>query len=91
MSITHKKNLNLLLNLLISCVSAKSAHQILPIKGECTFLLLNFLIIGLCSSSANCLLEIISFLIPLPEGFFYQKIYKPLKQDPFDIHHISDF
>ena len=29
----------------------------------CTFLLLNFIIIGLCNSSANSLLEIILFLI----------------------------
>ena len=50
---THNKNLNILLNLLINCISAKSAPQILSIKGECTFLLSFFLIIGLCNSSAN--------------------------------------
>ena len=37
MSITHIKNLNPLLNLLINCISAKSEPQILSIKGECTY------------------------------------------------------
>ena len=41
----------------------------------------------MCNSSANSLLELFSFLIPLPEAF-YEKIYKLLKQDLFDIHHI---
>ena len=50
MSITHNKNLNPLLNLLIISISARSAPQILSIKGEFTFLLLKFLIIGLCNS-----------------------------------------
>ena len=67
MSITHNENINSLLNFLNNCISTKSAPQILSIKGECTFLLLNFLIIGLCNSSANYLLEI--SLIPLPEVF----------------------
>ena len=58
MSITHNKNLNPLLNLLINCISSKSAPQILSIKGDCTFLFLDFLIIGLCNSSANSLFEI---------------------------------
>ena len=90
MSITHNKNLNTLSNLLINCISARSAPQILSIKGKCTFLLLNFPIIGLCNSSANSLLEIFSFSIPLPE-LFYQKIYRPLTQVHVDIHHISNF
>ena len=90
MSVTHNKNLNPLLNLLINCISARSVHQILSIKGDCTFLLLHFLIIGLCNSSANSLFEIFSFLIPLPEAF-YQKSYRPLKQVCVDIHHILDF
>ena len=34
MSITHNKNLNLLLNLLINCISAKSAPQILSLNAE---------------------------------------------------------
>ena len=37
MSITHNKNLNPLLNLLINCISAKSAPQILSLNVEYTF------------------------------------------------------
>ena len=69
MSITHSKNLNPLLSVLTNCISARSAPQILFIKRACTFLFLNFLIIGLCSSSANSLLDIISFLTVSPEAF----------------------
>ena len=47
---------------------------------------IRFLIIGLCSSSANSRFGIILFLISPPED--YQKMYKPLKQDFFDIRHI---
>ena len=92
MSITYNKNINPLSNLLIKCISARLAPQMLSIKVGCTFLFFSckFLIIGLCNSSANSLLQIISFLIPLPEVFL-SKIYKPLKQDLFDIHHILDF
>ena len=46
-SITHNKNLNPLLNLLNSCISAKSTPQILSLNEKYTFLLLNFLIIDL--------------------------------------------
>ena len=70
--------LNPLLNLFINCISARSAPQILSIKGEYTFLFLNCLIISLCNSSANSLLNIISFLTVPPE-VFYQKNYKPFK------------
>ena len=63
MAITYNKNLNSLLNLLINCISARSAPQILLIKVECTFLLLHFLIIGFYNSSANSLFEMLSFLI----------------------------
>ena len=63
MSITHYEDLNPLLNLLINCISATSEPQVLSIKGECTFLFLNFLIIGLCNSSPNSLLDIISISI----------------------------
>ena len=62
-------------------MSPKSPTQILSIKGECTFLFSNFLIIGFCSPSANTFLYIISFLtVPLEielstsETVFYQKI-----------------
>ena len=74
MSITHNKNLNPLLYLLINCICARSASQLLSIKGEGTFHLLNFLIIDLCNSSANSLLEIFSFLIPLPEVFLSKNL-----------------
>ena len=58
MSITHNKKQIPLLNFLINCISARSAPQILPVKDECTFILLNFLKIGLCNFSANSLLDI---------------------------------
>ena len=70
MSITHNKKQISLVNLLINSISAKSAPQILSIKGDCTFLLLNFLIIGLCNSSVNCCYHILSCLIPVSEVFF---------------------
>ena len=83
MSIRHNKNLNPLLNFLISCICPKAALQVLSIIGECTFLVSSFLIIGWCNSSANYLLELISFLtVPLEvdlstsEVVFYQKNYK---------------
>ena len=66
------------MNLLINCISARSAPHILSTKDECTFLFSNFLIIGLCNSSAICLLDIISFLIAPAEAFLSKKIYKPL-------------
>ena len=86
--ITHDKNLNPLLNLLINCISRRSAPQILSIKSGCVFHFSNVLIIGLCNSSANSLLVL--FLIAPPD-IFYQKNYKTLKQVPFHIHHFSDF
>ena len=68
MSITHNKNLNPWLNVLINCVSARSAPQIMFIKGECTFLLLNFLKIGsiirLSNYFANSSLAIFSVVVP---------------------------
>ena len=75
MSATYKKKSNLLIN----CISVRSAPQILSIKGNCTFLVLKFLLIGLCNSSANSSLETTLFLIPLPK-IFSQKPYRPLKQ-----------
>ena len=66
-TITHNKKRIPLLNLLINCISARSAAQIL---SECTFLLLNFLIIGLCNSLANSWSEMFSILIPLPANLF---------------------
>ena len=55
-------------------MSAISPPQILSINGECTFLLLNFLIIRLCNSSPNFLLGTFSFLIPQPEGFLSKNL-----------------
>ena len=52
----HNKNLISLLNLLTYCISAKSAPQILSIKDELTFLLLDFVIIALCNSFPNSIL-----------------------------------
>ena len=75
--ITHNKKRILLLNVLINCISAKSAPQIWSIKNECSFFL-HFLIIDLLNSLANSMFGIFSFLIPLPEVFFYQK-YRQLK------------
>ena len=56
-------NPNPLSNLLINCIFTKSAPQVLSIKDYCTFLLEKFLIIGLCNSSANSLLEMSLFLL----------------------------
>ena len=111
-SITHNKKQISLLNLLIKCTSTRSAPQMLSLKDECTFHFSNFVITGLCNSSANSWLDINSLLIATPVNLFYvakvsnrkvsdsarlakevsyQKIYERLKQDLFDIHHISDF
>ena len=73
MSITHNKNLNLLLNLLISCTSARSGSQILPVKVECTFRFFNFLITGMCNPSANYWSDILSFLNTTTRSFFIKK------------------
>ena len=62
MPITHNKNQNPLLNLLINWIFARSAQHILSIKNECTFRFSDFLIIGSCNSAANSLLDIISIL-----------------------------
>ena len=53
MPITHNKKRVPLLNLLINCISTRSAPQILSLKDECAFHFSNFLIIGLCNSSVN--------------------------------------
>ena len=70
MSITHGRKRIPALDLLINYISARSEPQILSIKGECIFLSLNFLKIGLFNSSAKFLFEIFSFLIPLPANLF---------------------
>ena len=68
----HNKDLNLLFNLLINGISARSAPQILSVKHDGTFPFSNFLIIGLSNSSANSLLKIILFLT-VPPGVFLSK------------------
>ena len=57
----HNKKRIPLLNLLINCISAKSAHQILSLDELYTFRFLNFLITGLCNSFTNCSFCLISF------------------------------
>ena len=54
----------------------RSAPQILSTKDEYTFRFLQFLIIGLCNSSANSLFEIFSFPKPLSQVIFNQKFVK---------------
>ena len=66
-SITHYKKQIPLLNLLINCISARSQLQILYLKDEYMFCFLDFLIIGLCNSSANSLFDRFSFLTASPE------------------------
>ena len=68
-SITHNKKRLPLFNLLINCILARSALQISSIKGDCSFIFLNFLIIGLCNYSANSLPDIFSFLVAPLEVF----------------------
>ena len=54
-------------NLHSNWILAQSATQILSIKGECTFYFSNFLIIGLCNSSADSMFsETMPQLIPIP-------------------------
>ena len=68
---THNKNLNSFLNLLINYILARSAPQLFSLKDGCTFRFLNFVKFALCNSSANYLLfKISSFLIPLPGNLF---------------------
>ena len=69
-SITRNKKRISLLNLLINYISARSAPQILSMKNECSFFISNFLVIGLCNSSANSLLDIIQFFIAPPANLF---------------------
>ena len=61
MSITDNKKRIPLLHLHIKCISARFALQILSMKNECTFLLLDFLMIVVCNSSSNSLLEMFYF------------------------------
>ena len=74
MSVAHNKNLNILLILQINCILEKLAPQILSIKVECTFLFLNFLIVGLFNSVANSLFDIFPFLALPPEAFLSKNL-----------------
>ena len=58
-----KNDKNSLLNLLINWISARTTIQFL-----------NFLIIGLCNSSANSWFDILSFLIPPPQIFLSKEL-----------------
>ena len=61
------KNRNLLLYLLINCISSTSATQIIFLTVDYTLHFSNFLITGLCNYSANCSFKIVSFLIAPPK------------------------
>ena len=65
-----KNEKNSLLNLLINWISARTTIQFL-----------NFLIIGLCNSSANSWFGILSFLIPPPQ-IFLSKDLKTIEAIP---------
>ena len=65
-----KNEKNSLLNLLINWISARTTIQFL-----------NFLIIGLCNSSANSWFDILSFLIPPPQ-IFLSKDLKTIEAIP---------
>ena len=90
LSITHNSKPILLLDLLVNYISARSALQILSIEDECTFCLSDFLMIGSCTSSANCRVRsgnlatrtkskgrwfnIISYLAPLTQDFLSKNL-----------------
>ena len=78
-----------MLNLLIHCISARSAVQVLPVKDECLFHFSNVLLTGLCNSSGNTWFGIITLLMARPKDSL-SKNHKPQKQDLFYIHNISD-
>ena len=66
-SITYNKYLTFLFFEDNDSISAKSAAQILSLNLAYTFILLNFLITGLCNSLASC-----SFT-PIPGHVFLSK------------------
>ena len=69
----------------IDSITAKSALQILSLNLAYAFLLLNFIVTGLCNSSASY-----SFTF-FPILFSYQETYGPYLLMLFDIHHNYDF
>ena len=79
---THNKYLIFLFFEDNDSISAKSATQRLSLNLGETFLLLKFLITGLCSSSPSCSFTIIS------DPAFYQRTYRPyLLLILLDIYH----
>ena len=74
-SITYNKSLNPSLNLLINCISAQSAPQLLSLDPEQTVLFLKFLIIRLRNFLASCSLNSNGILTPWTTyGLFIKKI-----------------
>ena len=53
-----------LINLITNWISARSVPQILFLKDNYSFRFSNFLLIGLCNSSASSWFKIFSFLMP---------------------------
>ena len=82
---THNKYLTLLFFVDNDSISAKSATQILYLNLAYNFLLLDFLMTGLCNSSASR-----SFTLIL-DPFFLSKNLRPYLLMLFDIHHSYDF
>ena len=66
-SITHNKHRNAISYLLINCISAGSAYQILFLKDEYTLRFSNVLVIGLYNSPANYVFDIVLHFIVPPE------------------------
>ena len=64
-SITHNKHQNAISYLLINCISAGSAYQILFLKDEYTLRFSNVLVIGLYNSSY--VFDIVLYFIVPPE------------------------
>ena len=71
---THNEKQNPLLYLFITCISTRSATQILSLKDECKFRFSNFLVIGLYYSSDNYWFGIVSLSTPLPEDVLSKKL-----------------
>ena len=69
---------------------ARPARQMLFINRECAFRLSNLITIGGCNFLADSWFNIILPLTAPPRLLvpkeFLLKIYKPLMQDPIDIH-----
>ena len=64
-----------LLNLLINCISARSATKILSLNDEYTFRFSNYVVIGLCNSPAYSWFDMFLFLAEPPEANFFIKAF----------------